>query len=255
MTNLFEYDAAIDLLHNKTILVTGAGSGLGRAAALAYAHHGATVVLLGRNEAKLNVTYDEIEKAGYPAPAVMVLDLLKADDNSYQEVATTLAEEFGQLDGILHSAGIISPTLPLEHTTLESWDQLLRVNLTAGFALTRCCIPLLRRATRASVIFTSSTAGREMRAYWGPYAIAKHGVENLVDLFHQELHTTSNIRVNSLNPGPCATALRRVAFPSEDPRSRPAPADLMPLYLYLMGDQSAHESGKQFSAQTDYTTG
>lgn len=255
MTTLFEYSAPADLLRDKVILVTGAGSGLGRAAALAYARHGATVILLGRHEAKLNAVYDEIEAAGHPTAAVMVLDLLKADDNSYQEVATTIAEEFGQLDGLLHSAGQISPTLPLEHTTLESWEQLLRVNLTAGFGLTRCCLPLLRQVKQASVIFTSSTAGREIRAFWGPYAIAKHGVENLVQLFHQELNTTSNIRVNSLNPGPCATALRRVAFPSEDPRGRPAPATLMPLYLYLMGNDSLHENGKQFSAQTDYTTG
>ncbi|MES2604655.1 MAG: YciK family oxidoreductase [Pseudomonadota bacterium] len=255
MTTLFEYAALADLLRDKIILVTGASSGLGRAAALSYASHGATVILLGRDEAKLNAVYDEIEAKGGPTPAAMVLDLLKADDNSYQEVATTIMDEFGYLDGLLHSAGLISPTLPLEHTTMENWEQLLRVNLTAGFALTRSCLPLLRRAATASVIFTSSTAGREMRAYWGPYAIAKHGVENLVQLFHDELRTTSNIRVNSLNPGPCATALRRVAFPSEDPRSRPAPAELMPLYLYLMGNDSLHENGKQFSAQSGYTTG
>ena len=106
-------------------------------------------------------------------------------------------------------------------------------------------------AQQASVIFTSSTAGRELRAYWGPYAIAKHGVENVMQLFFDELRNTSHIRFNSLNPGPCSTALRRVAFPSENPASKPTPDQLMPLYLYLMGADSLHEKGKQFSAQPD----
>jgi NAD(P)-dependent dehydrogenase (short-subunit alcohol dehydrogenase family) len=246
---MFEYQPSANFLDNKIILITGAGSGLGRAAALGYAQHGATLILLGRNEARLNNVYDEIEAAGGKQPAVMVLDLLKADDNSYQEVATTIAEEFGRLDGLLHSAGTMSAVLPLEHVTLESWEQQLKVNLTASYALTRHSLPLLRRAEHASVIFTSSTAGREIRAYWGPYAIAKHGIENLMQLFHEELHSTSNIRVNTLNPGPCATALRRVAFPAEDPASRPTPEMLLAPYLYLMGDDSRHENGRQFSSQ------
>jgi NAD(P)-dependent dehydrogenase (short-subunit alcohol dehydrogenase family) len=246
---MLEYQAPANLLQDHTILVTGSSSGLGRAAALAYAKHGATLILLGRDESKLNAVYDEIEASGGKQPAVVVLDLQKADDNSYQEVATTLAEEFGKLDGILHSAGVISQPLPLEYTTLETWERLLRVNLTAGYALTRQCLPLLRNSPKASVIFTSSTAGRDMRAYWGPYAIAKHGVEHLMELFHHELSTTTNIRVNSLNPGPCATALRRVAFPNEAPTARPQPEELMAVYLYLMGNDSVGESGKKFDAQ------
>lgn len=246
---MFEYQARPDLLDGKTILVTGAGSGLGRAAALAYARHGATVILFGRNEARLNAVYDDIEAQGLPQPAVMVLDLLKANDNSYQEVATTLVEEFGRLDGLVHCAGLLTPLLPLEYTPLESWDQVLRVNLTAPFALTRHCLPLLRQAPQASVIFTSSTAGRGVYPYWGPYTISKHGVEDLMQLLHVELSTTSRIRVNTLNPGKCATALRRVALPAEDPSTLPKPEDLMAAYLYLMGDDSVQENGKQFSAQ------
>jgi NAD(P)-dependent dehydrogenase (short-subunit alcohol dehydrogenase family) len=179
----------------------------------------------------------------------MVLDLLKANDNSYQEVATTIAEEFGRLDGLLHSAGLLTPLLPLEYTPLESWDQVLRVNLTAPFALTRHCLPLLRQAPQASVVFTSSTSGRGLYPYWGAYNISKRAVENLMELFHAELATTSKIRVNTLNPGKCATALRRVALPAEDPATLPKPEDLMAAYLYLMGDDSTHENGKQFSAQ------
>lgn len=246
---MFRYDARPDLLAGKTILVTGAGSGLGRAAALAYARHGATVLLLGRTLEKLEATYDAIEAAGGPEPALMTLDLETANEAEYQEVADIVANNFGKLDGLLHSAGNSAPAVPLQFVTLTNWNKALQVNLTAAFALTRACIPVMQQAPNASLIFTSSRAGRETRAYWGAYAIAKHGVEALMEMFHHELATTSRIRVNSLNPGPCATALRKAIFPAEDPATLPQPDDLMPLYLYLMGDDSLHENGGRFDAQ------
>lgn len=246
---MFTYQARPDLLQGKTMLVTGAGSGLGRAAALSYAQHGATVLLLGRNLEKLEQTYDVIDAAGAPQPGMMTLDLETAGEAEYQEVANIIAGEFGKLDGLLHNAGVTAAMLPLQFVTLGSWNKLLQVNLTAAFALTKVCLPALQLAPNASVIFTSSRAGRETRAYWGPYAVAKHGVETLMEIFHHELATTSRVRVNSLNPGPCATALRKVIFPAEDPATLPQPDTLMPLYLYLMGDDSLHESGKQFEAQ------
>ena len=246
---MFTYSARPDLLTGKTILVTGASSGLGRAAALSYARHGATVLLLGRNLDKLERVYDEIETAGGPQPALMRLDLETAGEAEYQEVADIVANEFGQLDGLLHSAAVSASILPLQFVTLSSWNKLLQVNLTAAFALTKACLPVLQQAPHASVVFTSSRAGRETRAYWGPYAIAKHGVEALMEILHHELATTSRIRVNSLNPGPCATALRKVIFPSEDPADAVQPETLMPLYLYLMGDDSLHENGGRFDAQ------
>jgi NAD(P)-dependent dehydrogenase (short-subunit alcohol dehydrogenase family) len=246
---MFSYTPRPDLLAGKTILVTGAGSGLGRAAALSYAKHGATVLLLGRKLEKLEQTYDAIEAAGGAEPALMTLDLETAHEGNYQEVADIIANEFGKLDGLLHSAGVSAPAVPLQFVTLTNWNKLLQVNLTAAFALTRACIPLLHQAPQASLIFTSAKAGRETRAFWGAYAIAKHGVEALMEMFHHELATTSRIRVNSLDPGPCATALRKVIFPSEDPATIAQPDDLMPLYLYLMGDDSLHENGGRFDAQ------
>ena len=198
---------------------------------------------------KLEETYDAIEAAGGPEPALMTLDLETAREEEYQEVANIVANEFGKLDGLLHSAGVSAPIVPLQFVTLATWNKLLQVNLTAAFALTRACIPMLQQAPHASLIFTSSKAGRETREFWGPYAVAKHGVETLMEIFYHELATTSRIRVNSLNPGPCATALRKVIFPAEDPAGAVQPETLMPLYLYLMGDDSLHENGGRFDAQ------
>lgn len=246
---MFEYHAAPDLLHNRNILVTGAGSGLGKAAALAYAGHGANVILLGRTEQKLEATYDAIVAAGGAEPTLMVLDLQRAGEADYNQLGEILTSEYGCLHGLLHSAGVSAPALPLQYQSLSSWNQLLQVNLTAGFALTKTCLPLLQQADHASVIFTSSKAGRETRAFWGAYAVSKHGLETLMETLAEELRSTSRIRVNSLNPGPCGTALRRVIFPSEDPATLPSAESLMPLYLYLMGRDSLHESGKRFEAQ------
>lgn len=246
---MFTYTAPPDLLKDRNILVTGAGSGLGKAAALAYARHGANVILLGRTEKKLEATYDAIVANGDAEPTLMVLDLQRAGEADYNQLAEILAAEFGSLHGLLHSAGVSAPALPLQYQSLSQWTQLLQVNLTAGFALTKTCLPLLQQAANASVIFTSSRAGRETRAFWGAYAVSKHGVETMMEIFAEELQNTSRIRVNSLNPGPCATALRRVIFPSEDPATLPTPESLMPLYLYLMGDDSLGENGKRFEAQ------
>ena len=132
MSGPFDYDPPGDLLRGKIILVTGASSGLGRAAACAYARYGATVLLLGRREEALNDVYDEIEHQGLPQPAVLLLDLATANDNSFGELAVTLRQEFGRLDGVLHSAALGAQPLPLEHLAMETWNRLLHVNLTAG---------------------------------------------------------------------------------------------------------------------------
>lgn len=246
---MFEYQPPVRLLKDKVILVTGAGSGIGRAIALAYARAGATIILLGRNVQRLEAVYDEIEAAGGAEPAITPLDLESAGDAQYQQLVNGIHETFGRLDGLVNNAGYMGPLMPFQSITLEQWQKVLQINLGAGFALTKYCFPLLKSAARASVIFSSSTAGRKAFAYSAAYTTAKHGVEALMQVMFLELENTSSIRVNTVNPGPCSTALRRVAYPLEDPSTLPKPEDLVPVYLYLMGDDSLHENGKAFSAQ------
>ncbi len=244
------YLAPPDLLAGRVILVTGASSGLGRAASLAFARHGATVALLARDEAKLEAVYDEIVAAGGPEPAMFPFDLAAADDRGLETLAGTIAHHLKRLDGVLHSAHKFYTLTPLELETLEQWQTLMRVNLIAPFALTRACLPLLRQAPDASVVFTGETHGHHPSAYWGGYAVAKSGLETLTRIWGDELSKEDNLRVNTLIPGKVATTLRARTHPGADPDTLPSADDLMPWYLYLMGADSRGVRGQIVECQT-----
>lgn len=243
------YTAAPDLLRDRVILVTGAGDGIGRAAAIAFAAHGATVILLGKTIKKLEAVYDEIEDAGYPQPAIYPLKLGGATFEDYQALAETIENEFGRLDGLLHNAAILGQRKTIRDTAPADWNEVLNVNLTANFLLTKALLPLLEKSADASVVFTSSSVGRQGRAFWGAYAVSKFGVEGLAQILAQELESTTSIRVNCINPGPTNTAMRRMAYPAEYPGVNPYPEQIMPAYLYLMGPDSKHITGQSLDAQ------
>jgi NAD(P)-dependent dehydrogenase (short-subunit alcohol dehydrogenase family) len=244
-----DYQPAPDLLSGKTILVTGAGDGIGRAASLCFAAHGATVILLGRTESKLEAVYDEIESAGHAKPALVVMDLASVDEEKCIHLAEALAAEFGHLDGLLHNASVLGERRPIESATYAAWVEVMQVNVNGAFLLTRYLLPLLQAAHSASVIFTSSGVGHRGRAYWGAYAVSKFATEGLMQVLADELENTSNIRVNSLNPGATNTAMRRSAYPAEKPTDNPDAADIMGTYLFLMGTDSAGITGQAFNAQ------
>ena len=243
------YQPENTLLQGKTVLVTGAGDGIGRAAALSYANHGATVILLGRTVAKLESVYDEIEAAGDPQPAIFPLDLNSAGNEEVIAMAQAIGENFGHLDGLLHNASVLGERRPIESATLAGWQEVMQVNVNAQFLLTRHLLPLLQAAPSASIIFTSSGVGRKGRAFWGAYAVSKFATEGFMQVLADELENTCKVRVNSLNPGATNTAMRRMAYPSETPTDNPYAEDIMPAYLYLMGEDSAEITGQALNAQ------
>lgn len=249
MNAIHHYRARPDLLRGRTILITGAGSGIGQTAAVTCARHGATVVLLGRNVAALEQTYDEIERIGAPQPAILPTDLSKGGLEQFEQLAATLKTEFSRLDGLLHNAADLGALTPLHLYDLNLWTQTMQVNLHAPYLLTRACLPLLQAAVDASVVFTSADVGRRGRAYWGAYGIAKFAIEGLAQTWADELATNTSVRVNTLDPGAVATKLRTRAYPGEDPAALPQPADIMPAYLYLLGPDSRGVTGQALKAQ------
>jgi NAD(P)-dependent dehydrogenase (short-subunit alcohol dehydrogenase family) len=236
-------------LSGRTILVTGASGGFGRALALDCARAGASVVLAGRNGAKLDRLYDEIVVAGAREPAIVQLDFASATAADYDRLSETIDREFGKLDGLVHAAALLGDRTPLEQYNVPTWCRVLHVNLTAPFILTQILLPNLRKSPDASVIFVSSGVARQPRAYWGAYAVSKAGLEALRTLLAQELEREENIRINSVNPGRMRTAMRAAAYPAEDPNSLPQPATVTAPFLYLLSAQARGIDGQYFDAQ------
>lgn len=244
-----DYTPAKDALSGRIILITGAGDGIGRTAALTFAQHQATVVLLGRTANKLEALYDEIDHAGCPQPAMISLDLASATPADYEAVANTIGNEFGRLDGLLHNAAELGTLTPIVLYDLQTWAKVLTVNQHAPLLLTRACLPTLKNSKDASIVFTTADVGRYGRAYWGAYGVAYFALEGMMQILAAELQVNTSIRVNSLDPGPVRTAMRARAYPGEDPSLLPKPADIMATYLYLMGPDSKGITGQAFSAQ------
>lgn len=243
------YTASPDLLKDRVILVTGAGDGIGRTAAITFAAHGATVILLGKTIKKLETVYDEIEKTGYAQPAIYPMKLGGATFEDYKILAETIEKEFGHLDGLLHNAAILGERKTIRDTAAADWNEVINVNLTSNFLLTKTLLPLLEKSNDASIVFTTSSVGRKGRAFWGAYAVSKFGVEGLAQVLADELDNTTNIRVNCINPGATNTAMRRMAYPAEYPGNNPFAEQIMGAYLYLMGGDSQGVTGGSFDAQ------
>ncbi len=238
------YEPAADLLGGRVILVTGAGDGLGKTAALALANHGATVVLLGRKVKPLERVYDAIEQAGGPQPAIYPLNLEGAVPQDYEELAKRLGESLGRLDGLLHNAAQLGTLTPMRLYEPEIWARVMQVNVNAAFLLTRACLDLLMAADDASVVFSSDRVGRQGRAYWGAYGVSKFACEGMMQILSDEHDGTSPVRVNSLDPGAVRTSGYLAAYPGLDPNSLPLPKTVMPWYLWLLGPDSRGVTGQ-----------
>jgi NAD(P)-dependent dehydrogenase (short-subunit alcohol dehydrogenase family) len=244
-----DHVAAPAELAGRVIAITGAGSGIGRAVALACARHQATVLLIGRDSAKLEAVHGAMLAADSPEPSIALLDLEKAVARDYDEIADAVLERYGRLDGLLHNAGLLGSLAPIQHYDVPSWCRVLHVNLTAAFVLTQVLLPALKKSADASVVFTASSVGRRGRAYWGAYAVSKFALEGLSQVLSEELEGISHVRVNTLNPGRARTAMRRQAYPAEDFSQVPLPETLTAAYIALLGPASHGVSGGAFDAQ------
>ena len=236
-------------LKDRTVLITGAGNGIGRAVALACAKVGAEVLLLGRNEVGLEAVYDDILSAGGREAGIIPFDLNSTDPGRYEALAEQLTETGITLDGLVHNASVLGERRLLAQTSPASWQEVMQVNVSSTFLLTRALMPLLTHAAPSSIILTSSGVGRRGKAYWGAYAVSKFATEGYMQVLADELKATSQIRVNSLNPGAVNTKMRRTAYPGEQPNTNPSPEALTAHWIYLLSDASQSLQGETLSAQ------
>jgi len=245
---MFDYSITPQILANKTILITGAGAGIGRQAALTYAELGATVILLGKTVAKLEAVYDEIMANGHPEPAIVPLDMKGATKQNYIDLTATIEGQFGKLDGALLNASMLGELTPFNQIHQQIWNDVMQVNVNAQFLLAQALLPALLKAENSSLIFTSSGVGNKGRAYWGAYSVSKFATEGMMQVIADEYENTS-LRTNAINPGATNTNMRNSAYPAEDKDSIATAKDIMPLYVYLMADDSKAVNGQRLNAQ------
>ena len=242
------YQPQLDLLQNRIILVTGASDGIGQEAALTYARHGASVILLGRSDEKLRAVAEGISQTGAIPARWFTLDLLTCTPQECQQLAQQISVHYPRLDGVLHNAGLLGGVVPMAEQDPDVWQQVMQVNVNGTFMLTQALLPLLLQSDSGSLVFTSSSVGREGRANWGAYAVSKFATEGMMQVLADE-YKNRHLRVNCINPGGTRTKMRASAFPTEDALKLKTPADIMPLYLWLMGDDSRRKTGMTFDAQ------
>ncbi len=247
-TSMNNYSPSADLLQGRVILVTGSGQGLGRSAALKFAKHGATVILLGRTVSKLEKVYDEITEAGAPQPAIFPMDLAAATDAAFESLAQAIGYQFGRLDGICHCATDFEALQPLHLENLADWVELFRVNTAAPAAINRALEPYLAQAADASVILVGETHGHDPKAYWGGFAVSKAALEAYFKIQADEW-SEGPMRINLVVPGPMHSPQRAKTHPGEDKSALPTCDDVAQTLLYLMGPDSQQQRGQLIQYQ------
>ncbi|KKL35751.1 short-chain dehydrogenase [Burkholderia contaminans FFH2055] len=192
------------LLEGKVAIVTGASSGIGRAIALMFAAHGASVVLGARSEAALNQVADAIRLHGGQARACAG-DVGHAD--THRRLVATALREFGGLDVAINNAGTVGPLKPLAEISLDDWQQTLSTNLTAAFLGASSQIPVMLERGGGSIVFTSSFVGTSVGLPgMAAYGASKAGLMGLVKGITAD-YATRGIRANALLPGGVDTAM------------------------------------------------
>ena len=216
---------------DRIALVTGASRGIGRAAAVALAHAGAQVVATATNQGALEELDDEVRTATGRSLTLVPLDL--KDGDGLDRLGAAIHERWGRLDALVAAAAVLGPMSPLSHVEPKDWAKVMAVNLTANWRLLRSMDQLLRASDAGRAVFLTSRVAAEPRAYWGPYAISKAGLEALVRTYADETETTP-VRVAIYDPGRTRTRMRAEACPGEDAATLPAPESHAPAILELL---------------------
>lgn len=231
-------------LKDKKTLITGGSKGIGKGIAKAYLKEGASVAICGRGEETLKQTSEEL--AAYGDISYVRADI--ADKDDVKRLARHVEERWNRLDVLVNNASILGIRAPISDYPEDVWEEVIHVNLNAQFFVTKALIPLILRSQNGSIINVSSSVGRHGKALWGAYAVSKFGLEGLTQVLADELRS-SNVRVNSVNPGGTRTEMRAKAYPDEDPMTLPTPDDIAPVFVYLASDESIGVTGREFNAR------
>lgn len=233
-----------DLLKDKIILLAGVSDNLSAYIAKTLVEHGAFVILLGKNIFKLSKLYDEINEKIPHKTAIYPMDFAQAGQEDYQELFEVLQKEFDHLDGLLHHAHYLHGLTPIANFPAHEWFLTLHINLNAAFLLTQTTLPLLKKSSAASILFTTCSSAKGS-PYFGAHGVSKAGIECFMNMLNIELEINfPHIRVNAIDPGKLKGKTRAKLYPGEDQDDLPSYESLMPFYLYLMSQHSIQIKGE-----------
>lgn len=231
-------------LKDKVALITGASRGLGKAIAESFAREGAYVAICSRTDEIFN-TADKIKSACSKCYASKV-DI--SDHKRVKEFVGEVHKYFGRIDILVNNAAILGERVELWKYQLTMWRKVIDVNINGLFYVTREVLKYMLARKSGSIINISSSVGRKGKAGWGAYAVSKFALEGFTQVLALELKPFG-IRVNSVNPGPLATQMRKEAYPDEDQSKLAKPEDIVEIFIFLASDESAKITGQQFDAQ------
>src|SRR6201996_4331677 len=239
-------------LEGKSVIVTGAGSGIGRAASLLFTKEGAKLIAVDRTEG-VKDTVDQVRKAGGVAEAVM------ADAGSEKDVIAFIDKAIaahGKLDAIWANAGVSGGLVPLADQTVEHWQEILRINLIGPFLAIKHSMPHMIKQRYGSIVSTASVAGLKWGASGHPYASSKAGVISLVQTTAYSLSGTG-VRVNAVCPGLIETGMTKPVFDRAKQRGTAdkigqlnplkragQPHELAAMGLFLASDEASYVNGQ-----------
>ena len=203
--------------------------------------------LSGRLEARLADTAEELAGIG-PEVGYHAADI--GNPGEAEQLVEAALTRFPDLGVLINNASILGKRAPIDKVDTHTWDEVIRINTSSLFYVTRPLIPALVKRGEGSIINVSSGVGRKGKPNWGPYAVSKFGVEGFTQVLAEELRP-HGIRVNSVNPAGTRTEMRASAYPDEDPLTLPTPEDIAPVFVYLASDQSKDMTGLAYEAR-DY---
>jgi NAD(P)-dependent dehydrogenase (short-subunit alcohol dehydrogenase family) len=241
-------------LAGKSVIITGAGSGIGRAASLLFTREGARLIAVDRTDG-VKETVEQVKQQGGVAEAVM------ADAGSEPDVISFIDRAiatYGRLDAIWANAGISGGLKPIAEQTVEHWQEILRINLIGPFLAVKYAMPHMVSQGSGAIVCTASVAGLKSGASGHPYAASKAGVISLVQTTAYSLSGTG-VRINAVCPGLIETGMTKPIFDGAKERGTESkigqlnplkragqPHEIAAMGLFLASDEASYVNGQAF---------